>query len=296
MSSHPIDFTGRVAIVTGSGRGLGRGYALEMARRGARVVINDVLPEAAADAVAEIEGLGGEAIAHTGDITDAADRAALIDAAVRAWDRIDILINNAGVPGSGSFGRISPDEFDRVVGVSVDAPVRLCRAVWPTMVRQQYGRIVNITSHSAFGCVGTADYLYARAAHIGLTTALASDGREDGIVVNCVMPGAITYLSPTYWAAHAEHFTTEAAARIVGYLASEQCDVSGEVFHSAGGLVARVALMVNAGVPGMATAEDVRDNLSAIRDMANAVAPCDLDEGLAPLTARAVSVPATSRL
>ena len=161
-------FDGKVAIVTGAGGGLGRCHALELARRGCKVVVNDLGgavdgtgggSEAAAKVVAEIEATGGEAIANGGSVSDRAGAQSMVGAAVERWGRVDILINNAGVLRDKSFHKMELDDFQFVLDVHLMGSVNVTRAVWPIMREQNYGRIVVTSSPSGlYGNFGQANY------------------------------------------------------------------------------------------------------------------------------------------
>jgi NAD(P)-dependent dehydrogenase (short-subunit alcohol dehydrogenase family) len=187
---------GRVAIVTGAGGGLGREHALYLARKGARVVVND-LGEAAAGAVAaEIVAAGGEAMAVAGSVTDEAAVQAMVERTLAAWGRIDILINNAGILRDRSFAKMSLDDFRLVVDVHLMGAVVCCKAVWEVMREQRYGRIVMTTSSSGlYGNFGQANYGAAKMALVGLMQTLAIEGDKYDIRVNCLAPTAATQMT-----------------------------------------------------------------------------------------------------
>jgi hypothetical protein len=242
-----VRFDGEVAIVTGAGGGLGRQYALDLAGRGALVVVNDIAVDesTASDTVAEIVGLGGQAVAHTGDVTDPAAADELVALALEAGGRLDVLVNNAGIPPSSLFGDTAAADFDRVVDVSLGAAIRLARAAWPALAARA-GRIVNTTSCSIFGIASSAPYIVAKAGAWGLTKALAYDGRDAGIKVNAVMPMAYTRMTAMLDDEAMLDFVKQAlptakAAPLVTALAHRDVPWSGEVFHSGGGLVAPAA-------------------------------------------------------
>ena len=187
---------GRVAIVTGSGGGLGREHALYLARKGAKVVVND-LAQAAADGVAaEIKAAGGEAIAIAGSVTDEAAVSAMVNQTVETWGRIDILINNAGILRDKSFAKMSMDDFRLVVDVHLMGAAICCKAVWEQMRQQQFGRIVMTTSSSGlYGNFGQANYGAAKLALVGFMQTLAIEGEKYGIRVNALAPTAATQMT-----------------------------------------------------------------------------------------------------
>ena len=187
----------RVAIVTGAGGGLGRAHALELARHGARVLINDLAGAndgQGARAVAEdIRAAGGVAEVHLGDVTRAEDMQAMADQALAAWGRIDILVNNAGILRDKSFAKMSLDDFRLVLDVHVMGAANATKAVWATMQEQEYGRIVMTTSSSGlYGNFGQANYGAAKMALVGLMQTLALEGAKRNVRVNCLAPTAAT--------------------------------------------------------------------------------------------------------
>lgn len=183
----------RVAIVTGAGGGLGRAHALELARHGARVLVNDLGGDGAAGVVEEIRQAGGEAQAHHGDVTQAADMEQMAAQALGAWGRIDILVNNAGILRDKSFAKMSLDDFRLVLDVHVMGAVNATKAVWAQMQEQQYGRIVMTTSSSGlYGNFGQANYGAAKMALVGFMQTLALEGAKRNVRVNCLAPTAAT--------------------------------------------------------------------------------------------------------
>jgi NAD(P)-dependent dehydrogenase (short-subunit alcohol dehydrogenase family) len=191
---------GRVAIVTGAGGGLGRTHAIELARHGARVVVNDLAHEhnvAAANAVVEeIRGAGGEAIAVAGDVTRPEEMEAMAAHAAETWGRIDILVNNAGILRDRTFAKMTLEEFRLVMDVHVMGAVHCTKAVWARMQEQQYGRIVMTTSSSGlYGNFGQSNYGAAKMALVGLMQTLALEGERRNIRVNCLAPSAATAMT-----------------------------------------------------------------------------------------------------
>ncbi|MCR5867344.1 SDR family NAD(P)-dependent oxidoreductase [Aquincola sp. J276] len=188
---------GRVAVVTGAGNGLGRAHALELARHGARVVLNEPPTpqgEAAAQAVAEeIAAQGGQALVRLGDVTRFEQMQAMAEHTLATWGRLDILVNNAGILRDRSFAKMTLDEFRLVLEVHLMGSVNCTKAVWATMQEQRHGRIVFTTSSSGlYGNFGQANYGAAKMALVGLMQTLAIEGERHGIRVNCLAPSAAT--------------------------------------------------------------------------------------------------------
>jgi NAD(P)-dependent dehydrogenase (short-subunit alcohol dehydrogenase family) len=189
-----IDLTGRVAIVTGAGGGLGRAHARLLAERGARVVVNDLGPGAATVA-REITDAGGEARAALGSVTDAARIQSIVDETLQAWGRIDILVNNAGILRDKTFAKMSLEDFRLVVDVHLMGSVNFTKAVWETMRAQKYGRVVLTSSSSGlYGNFGQSNYGAAKLALVGFMQTLALEGEKYGIRVNCIAPTAATQM------------------------------------------------------------------------------------------------------
>ncbi|MBX3653337.1 MAG: SDR family NAD(P)-dependent oxidoreductase [Ramlibacter sp.] len=200
-----IDFKGRVAIVTGAGGGLGKQHALALARRGAKVIVNDLggavdgsgcSVSAAQAVVDEIRAAGGEALANGASVTDFVAVQAMVEQAMQAWGRVDILVNNAGILRDKSFGKMDLADFRLVMDVHVMGAVHCTKAVWPVMVAQKYGRIVMTTSSSGlYGNFGQANYGAAKMALVGLMQTLSIEGQKSDIRVNCLAPTAATRMT-----------------------------------------------------------------------------------------------------
>jgi len=191
---------GRIAIVTGAGRGLGRSHALELARHGAKVLVNDMgadRPGSEAQAVvAAIRAAGGDACAHGADVTDPGQVQAMVRQAVAQWGRVDILVNNAGILRDKSFAKMSLEDFRLVMEVHLMGSVHCTHAVWNAMRDQNYGRIVMTTSSSGlYGNFGQANYAAAKMALVGLMQTLALEGEKYGVRVNCLAPTAATAMT-----------------------------------------------------------------------------------------------------
>ena len=189
-----IDLSGRVAIVTGAGGGLGRAHARLLARRGAKVVVND-MSDAAETVAAEIVAAGGQAIAARGSVSDVDAVQAMAERALADWGRIDILVNNAGILRDKSFAKMSLEDFRLVVDVHLMGAAICTKAVWETMRTQNYGRVVMTTSSAGlYGNFGQANYSAAKMALVGLMNTLAIEGAKNNIKVNCLAPTAATQM------------------------------------------------------------------------------------------------------
>lgn len=190
-----IEFTDRVAIVTGAGAGLGRCHALGLAARGARVVVNDMGAGAEA-VVAEIEAAGGQALAHRADVSDMEMVGDMIAQTMARWGRVDCLVNNAGILRDKSFAKMDMADFRRVIDVHLVGSANCCHAVWPIMRDQGYGRIVLTSSGSGlYGNFGQANYGAAKAAMVGLMNVLHLEGARDDIRINTLAPTAATAMT-----------------------------------------------------------------------------------------------------
>jgi len=276
-----IRFDGKVAIVTGAGGGLGRQHALELARRGARLVVNDLggamdgsggSSEAATRVVAEINALGGQAIANGSSVTDDAGVALMVGAAMAAWGRIDILVANAGVLRDKTFSKMEFADFQFVVAVHLMGTVKPAKAVWEIMKTQNYGRIVVTTSSSGlYGNFGQSNYGAAKLGVIGLMNTLKLEGQKNNIHVNAIAPVAATrmtenLLPPEVAARLAPEFVTPG----VVFLCSEEAP-SGAILTAGGGAFALARIVESEGVylgEGGLSVEEVRDNWSRITDEA----------------------------
>ena len=191
-----MPLAGRVAIVTGSGGGLGRSHALYLARHGAKVMVNDLAHAAADEVAAEISAAGGDAIAFGASVTDESGVAAMVAHALDKWGRIDILVNNAGLLRDRSFAKMTIDDFRTVVDVHLMGAAICTKAVWDVMRTQAYGRIVMTTSSSGlYGNFGQANYGAAKMALVGLMQTLAIEGERYGVRVNCLAPTAATQMT-----------------------------------------------------------------------------------------------------
>jgi 3-oxoacyl-[acyl-carrier protein] reductase len=242
------ELTGKVAIVTGAGRNIGRAIALTLAEGGASILVNARSNRAEADAVArEIEAAGGKALVHIGDVADAKSVQAMADAAVKTFGRIDILVNNAALRREKSFAEMSYAEWREIMDVTLDGTFHCVKACLPALRQAGDGTIVNIGGLSAHtGAKNRAHVVTAKAGIIGFTRALAHDLAEDAITVNCVVPGLIGTPRPKGSAEPAHHLThgtitgergrAEDVAAAVRFLCGPGARyVNGQAIHANGG-------------------------------------------------------------
>jgi NAD(P)-dependent dehydrogenase (short-subunit alcohol dehydrogenase family) len=276
-----IRFDGKVAIVTGAGGGLGRQHALELARRGAKVVVNDLGgsvdgsggSSAAADAVvAEIKAAGGEAISNGSSVTDDAGVALMVKQAMDAWGRIDVLIANAGILRDKSFSKMELADFELVLNVHLMGTVKPTKAVWEIMREQNYGRIVVTTSSSGlYGNFGQSNYGAAKLGIIGFMNTIKLEGQKNNIHINAISPVAATRMTENLMPAPVlEKLKPEYVTPGVVYLASEEAP-TGAILTAGAGAFALSRIYETEGVylgeDGLSV-EEVRDNWAKISDPA----------------------------
>ena len=280
------EFNGKVAIVTGAGGGIGRCHAIEFAKRGAKVVVNDLgggvdgtgAGDAADAVVAEIVGFGGAAVANKASVADRDGAKSIAEDAIAAFGRIDILVNNAGILRDRTFKNMTLDEFDLVMQVHLTGTAYVTHAVWPHMYEQRYGRIVFTSSGSGiFGNFGQSNYGAAKMGMLGLANVLALEGANRNIRVNCLGPGAATRMTNTV-PGRDEDLSEPDPLRhpalvspAVLFMCSEDAP-NGAVIHASGGNYSRSEVWVNDAVQlgAGATYEDLLPHVDELLDMSKA--------------------------
>jgi NAD(P)-dependent dehydrogenase (short-subunit alcohol dehydrogenase family) len=292
-----ITFDGRVAIVTGAGGGLGRTYALELARRGAQVVVNDlggsVNGEGGDDAAAqrvvdEIKSAGGEATPNYDSVSSPEGGESIVKTAVDAYGKVDIVINNAGILRDKSFAKMSWEDLDLVLDVHLKGAFYVSQPAFKVMKEKGYGRFVFTSSNSGvFGNFGQANYGAAKMGLVGLSNVLAIEGAKAGILSNVVCPVAGTRMTEELLGDFAKLLKPETVTPLVTFLASEACTFTHEAFSAAGGRYARVFVGLAPGWYGgkdtIATAEDVLDHIDEIEDQEGYIVPTQSGDEMGPL-------------
>jgi NAD(P)-dependent dehydrogenase (short-subunit alcohol dehydrogenase family) len=304
-----ISFTDQVVIVTGGARGLGRAYCLELAARGAAVVVNDIAAEGADAVVAEIEAAGGAAIASHQSVATPEGGEALVGLAVQTYGTVDALVNNAGILRNGLFEDLTLEQIDSVLDVNLRGTFFVTQPAWRIMKAKGYGRVV-LTSSAAgmFSRPGSVNYSATKAAMYGMTKALSFEGADFGVKINMLLPratseiaagdpipGMKSYYSPEMLEVLKPRRTPEMTAPLVAYLVSRECAVSGEAFSSAFGCYSRVWVGRSAGylVDDIEEirVEDVAEHLDEIRDQEGYTVPESNFAEVAAVTER-LGVPA----
>lgn len=277
-----LRFDDRVAVVTGGGRGLGRAYALLLASRGAKVVVNDpgvrqngdASDEApAASVVQEIKAAGGEAIANTDSVATPEGGAAIVRTAIDAFGRIDILIHNAGIVRNVPLKELSSADFDAVLDVHLRGGFNVLQPAFARMCAAGYGRIVMTASIGGiYGSLNVAGYCAGKGGLLGLTYAAAAEGQDCGVRANAILPAAVTRLSEGMDVSAFPPMEPDQVAPAVAYLAHESCAMSGEMLVSAAGRVAKAYTAESPGVflPSW-TIEEIAERMPEIDDRSNPV-------------------------
>jgi len=301
--TNELRFDGQVAVVTGAGGGLGKQCALLLAARGARIVVNDTGGSVAGDgsnieaahaAAEEIRRQGGQAVADTHSVTSPEGGQAIVDTALRAWGRVDIVINNAGIVGDAPFEEMTADRLNPLIDVHLKGAFYVTRPAWTVMREQRYGRILNTCSAAGIlGAERMSNYGAAKTGLIGFTRVLAAEGAGHNIKVNAIAPIAYTRMLAHSVDGAGQQDDEEAravlddlvgqylqkldpalVAPVAAFLTHRECPVSGEIYTVGAGHVARFFIGRTKGFyrPGLSV-EDVRDNLHEIRDEAGYTVP-----------------------
>ncbi len=287
-------FDNKVAVITGAGGGLGKTYALELARRGARVVVNDLGGSvdgrggaaSMADAtVAEIADAGGEAVASYDSVATEEGGAAIIDTALDVFGRVDIVINNAGILRDKSFANLDMDSVHSVIDVHLNGAFHVTQPAFRVMKDQGYGRLIFTSSSSGlFGNFGQANYGAAKMGLVGLMNVVAIEGAKYNIMANAIAPVARTRMTEDLLGPMIDLVDPNQVTPLVVYLASEACTFTHEIWTVGGGRFGRVFVGVNegwfAGRSVVPSAEEVRDHLDTIRDIDAFIVPTSSTEEL----------------
>lgn len=271
-----LRFDGRVAVITGAGRGLGRAYALLLGSKGAKVVVNDLgasikggdTDEGPAEEVAaEIRAMGGEAVACTESVATPEGGKAIIQAALDHYGKIDILIHNAGNVRYGSLKEISYEDFNSVLDVHLRGAFHVVRPAFPIMAEAGYGRIVLTSSVGGlYGNLRVVNYGVAKAGMIGLNNVIALEGEAEGIRSNIIVPGAVTRMAEGLDTSKYPKMEADMVSPAVGWLAHENCSITGEMLVSMAGRVARAYIAETRGVyQDPWTIEDIDARIGEIR-------------------------------
>ena len=286
-----VSFENRVVIVTGAGNGLGKAYALELGKRGAKVVVNDLGGAVdgsgsgnspADDVVNEIIENGGEAVANYDSVATKDGGESIVQTAVDSFGTVDAVINNAGILRDKSFANMTEEEFSLIIEVHLKGTYFVTQPAFKIMKENNYGRIVNVASPSGiFGNFGQ-NYGAAKMGIVGLTNVLAIEGAKYNIKVNVIAPTAYTRMTEALLPEDVgKLFSAELVTPMVTYLASEACEPTHEIFGVAAGRFARIGIITHEGyVNTEATAEDIANNIEEIRTITDGSYPLSNEDEL----------------
>ena len=287
-----VSFENRVVIVTGAGNGLGKAYALELGKRGAKVVVNDLGGAVdgsgsgnspADDVVNEIIENGGEAVANYDSVATKDGGESIVQTAVDSFGTVDAVINNAGILRDKSFANMTEEEFSLIIEVHLKGTYFVTQPAFKIMKENNYGRIVNVASPSGiFGNFGQTNYGAAKMGIVGLTNVLAIEGAKYNIKVNVRAPTAYTRMTEALLPEDVgKLFSAELVTPMVTYLASEACEPTHEIFGVAAGRFARIGIITHEGyVNTEATAEDIANNIEEIRTITDGSYPLSNEDEL----------------
>ena len=287
-----VSFENRVVIVTGAGNGLGKAYALELGKRGAKVVVNDLGGAVdgsgsgnspADDVVNEIIENGGEAVANYDSVATKDGGESIVQTAVDSFGTVDAVINNAGILRDKSFANMTEEEFSLIIEVHLKGTYFVTQPAFKIMKENNYGRIVNVASPSGiFGNFGQTNYGAAKMGIVGLTNVLAIEGAKYNIKVNVIAPTAYTRMTEALLPEDVgKLFSAELVTPMVTYLASEACEPTHEIFGVAAGRFARIGIITHEGyVNTEATAEDIASNIEEIRTITDGTYPLSNEDEL----------------
>ncbi len=287
-----VSFENRTVIVTGAGNGLGKAYALELGSRGARVVVNDLGGAVdgsgsgntpADEVVNEIIANGGEAVANYDSVATKEGGASIVQTAIDNFGTVDAVVNNAGILRDKSFAKMEEEDLNAIIDVHLKGTFFVCQPAFIQMKEQGYGRFVNVSSPSGlFGNFGQLNYGAAKMGIVGLTNVLAIEGAKYNIKANVIAPNAATRMTEELFGEDmSKLLTVDNITPLVVYLASEQCDVTHEIFSAGGGRFARIGISTDVGYfNASAKAEDIFANIGEIRDLSNPIYPTSLADEL----------------
>ncbi|HPB45765.1 MAG TPA: SDR family oxidoreductase [Microthrixaceae bacterium] len=289
-----LGYEGKVAIITGAGGGLGRAHALELAKRGARIVVNDLGGSvsgegddrsAAQRVVDEITAIGGEAVANADSVSSPEGGEAIVQSALDAFGTVDIVVNNAGILRDKTFHNLTPDMIEAVIDVHLLGAFYVTQPAFKVMRENGYGRIINTSSNSGIlGNFGQANYGAAKMGLVGFTRVLAAEGAKYNIKANAIAPVALTRMTEELFGDFGKLMSPEDISPIVAWLAHEDCPVTGEVYSVAGGTVSRFFIGLTEGFFKKGhIVEDIRDNWDQIRSEEGYIVPSGPNDELQKL-------------
>ena len=272
-----VSFENKTVIVTGAGNGLGKSYAIEFAKRGANVVVNDLggavdgsgsANSPADEVVEEIKNNGGNAVANYDSVASKEGGDSIVNSAIETFGGLHAVVNNAGILRDKSFAKMTEEDLDAVLDVHLKGTFFVCQPAFAHMKESGYGRFVNVASPSGlFGNFGQSNYAAAKMGIVGLTNIIAIEGAKYNIKANVLAPNATTRMTEELFGEEfAKLFKVEQVTPLVVFLASEVCDVTHEIFSAGAGRYARIGINTHKGyVNPEATADDISENIESIR-------------------------------